>query len=92
MTREQFVKKFHWNAVMFAMSFANVAALVPQPLKIIQTHETAGISVIMFVMFAFIQGCFAIEFYIKKSWAPMCSLAISMLLSLLTIFLYFLYR
>jgi uncharacterized protein with PQ loop repeat len=92
MTREQFVKKFYWDQVMWLMSIVNVVAMIPQPLKIISTREVAGVSSSMFVMFALIQVTFAIEFFLKKSWSAMISMGISFLLSLLTIGLLFYYR
>lgn len=70
---------------MWAVGFVNVAALMPQPIAIIQTHQVSGISISMFVLFAFVQAVFAIEFFLKRSWGAMTSMIASLTLSLVTI-------
>ena len=91
MTREEFIKRFQWNKVMWLIGFVNIIALIPQPVAIIRTGVVAGVAWQMFAIFAVVQAVFAIEFFLKKSWSGMVSMSISFCLSILTIVLYFMY-
>ena len=92
MTREEFARRFRWNSVMWVMGFVNVVALLPQPIAILRTHNVSGVSVLMLVLFFFIQVSVAIESYIKRSYGLMTSMIISAVLSATTISLVFYYR
>ena len=92
MTRDNFVQRFHWNKIMWLVGFVNVIALIPQPLKILKTHSVKDISISMFILFFIVQMAFTIEFFLKKSWGPMVSLATSGFLSLITVGLVLFYR
>lgn len=92
MTREEFSKRFRWDKVMWVMGFVNVAALLPQPIGIIQTHNASGVSIGMFALFIAVQVAVAIESFIKRSYGLMTSMIISALLSATTIGLVLCYR
>ncbi|MFZ3020208.1 MAG: PQ-loop domain-containing transporter [Minisyncoccia bacterium] len=92
MTREEFVRKFHWNKVMWVIGFVNIIALIPQPVQIALTHSSKDVSIWMFILFFFVQVTFTIEFFLKKSWGAMFSLGTSGVLSLITIALALRYR
>lgn len=92
MTREQFIKKFRWNESMWVFGAINVVALIPQPLAIILTEEATGVSTLTYIIFAFLQAVFAVEFYLKKSYGGMVSMIASFVLSSITLGLIFLYR
>ncbi len=92
MTREEFVKKFHWNRIMWLMSIVNVFALALQPIAIVRTGVVAGVSWQMFATFAVVQAAFGVEFFLKKSWSGMISMLVTFCISILTIILYFAYK
>jgi uncharacterized protein with PQ loop repeat len=92
MTRDEFVRKFHWNKIIWVVGIISVVALVPQPLKILQTHSVKDISLSMFLMLIIVQAGFATEFYLKKSWGPMICQSICAVLSMLTVGLVLFYR
>ncbi len=92
MTREQFARECRWNTVMLVIGFVNVAAIVPQPLKIYQAHQAGGVSIMMFLLFIMVQAAVAIESFIKRSYGLMWSMVVSALLSVTTIGLALIYR
>ncbi|HEY9586164.1 MAG TPA: PQ-loop domain-containing transporter [Candidatus Paceibacterota bacterium] len=92
MTREQFARTFRWDKIMWVMGFVNVVALLPQPVAIVRTHNVSGISVGMFVLFILVQASVATESFIKRSYGLMCSMIVSVLLSMTTIGLVLYYR
>lgn len=92
MTREEFVRKFRWDKVMWVMGFVNIAALLPQPIGILQTHNASGVSIGMFALFILVQVSVAIESFIKRSYGLMTSMIVSTLLSATTIGLVLYFR
>jgi uncharacterized protein with PQ loop repeat len=92
MTREEFLKRFKWDTVMWLVGFVNIVALIPQPMAIVRTQNVSGIAIEMFVLFAFVQTAVAIESFIKRSYGLMTSMIASAVLSVSTICLVLYYR
>jgi uncharacterized protein with PQ loop repeat len=92
MTREQVAKKIHWEAIIWAAGLVNVFAMTPQLFKLLTTHETAGISVGMFVIYGMIQIAFCLEGYFKRNRMLFVCLGLSAIVSALIIGLILYFR
>lgn len=92
MTREEVAAKIHWPFIVWASGFANVIAMMPQPIQLLRTRSTDGVAVEMFMLFFVIQIVFALEGYFKRSKVLVVCMALSAILSAATIALVFYYR
>lgn len=71
MTREQVAMKIRWSFVMWLVGIANVGAMLPQLVRIMQTKNTDGLAIEMFIIYFFIQVAFSLDGYFKKNMVLM---------------------
>ncbi len=77
LTREQLAEKIRWPYIIWGFGILNVAAMLPQLLKLIQTRQTVGLAVEMFIIYGVIQIAFAFDGYFKRNNVLMVCMALS---------------
>lgn len=92
LTREQFAEKIRWPYITWFFGILNVTAMTPQLLKLLQTHETKGLALEMFILYGVIQIAFALDGYFKRNKVLMVCLGLSAIVSATIIGLILYYR
>lgn len=87
MTRGDVARKIRWPAIIWTAGIVNVAAMLPQLLKILQTRNIEGLSLSMFVIYLLIQIAFSLEGYFKRNKMLMVCLGLSAVVSSIIIVL-----
>jgi len=81
MTREEFVKKIHWDVIIWIISFVNAIAMTPQLVQIIKTKNVEGLSLATFIIVVIIQIGFAFEFFFSRKIIMTLLMLVAMLVS-----------
>ena len=81
MTRDEVAKKIRWSFIIWLAGLVNVGAMLPQLAKIIQTKNTEGLALEMFVIYFLIQAALSFEGYFKRNIMLMVCLGLSALVS-----------
>lgn len=92
MTREELAKKIRWSFIIWFAGLINVGAMLPQLVKIIQTKNTEGLALEMFVIYLLVQVAFSLEGYFTRNKMLMVCLGLSALVSATIISLVFYLR
>ncbi|MFA5188728.1 MAG: PQ-loop domain-containing transporter [Patescibacteria group bacterium] len=92
MKREELAKRIHWPIIIWTARLVNVTAMMPQLLQIIKTHNVAGLSLGMFVIYLVVQIAFSLEGYFTKNRMLMVCLGLSAFISASIITLVCYYR
>ena len=92
MNRDEVAKFIHWPVIIWSMGIVNVCAMLPQLFKLMQTQETEGLAIQMFVIYAAVQAAFAVEGYFKRSTVLLICMTLSALISVTVIALIITYR
>ena len=77
MNREEVENIIRWPFIIWSMGIVNVCAMLPQLLRLVQTQETEGLAIQMFVIYAAVQAAFALEGYFKRSTVLLICMALS---------------
>ncbi|MCX6715113.1 MAG: hypothetical protein NTX72_04840 [Candidatus Uhrbacteria bacterium] len=67
MTREDVAKKIHWRYVIGFMGMTNVVAILPQLIKVLETHQTKDLSLVMFSTILAIQIAFSADGFFTRN-------------------------
>lgn len=85
MTREQIAKKIHWTKIIWVVSIVNPLMTLPQLLQIWQTHQTAGLSIVFFLILFLVQLGFSMHEFFTKDRFIMGSNGLAATMTLLTV-------
>jgi uncharacterized protein with PQ loop repeat len=83
--REDFAKKIHWVSIIWLVSIINPLMTAPQLLKIWQTGQTAGISLLFLLILFLVQGGFSLHGFFTRDRFVMGSNGLAAFMTLLTI-------
>ena len=91
MTREDVAKKIRWKYVIGLMGLVNVVAILPQVIKVLETHQTKDLSLIMFTTILAIQMAFSADGFFTRNRTLFLSNACAACCnaSLLSVWVYF---
>lgn len=92
MTRQEFAKKIHWEAIIWTAGLVNVIAMLPQLWQLVTAKVTEGLSVGMFCIYFVVQICFCLEGYFKRNKMLFWCLGLSAVVTACIIALIFHYR
>ena len=81
MRRDLIAKRIHWSFIIWLAGMVNVTAMLPQLVRIIRTHNIAGLSLAMFVLYFFVQVAFSIEGFFKNNGMLMVCMGLSAVVS-----------
>ena len=81
MSRELIAKKIGWPFVIWLAGMVNVVAMLPQLDRIVRTHDIAGLSIAMFVLYFLVQVAFSIEGYFKENRMLLVCMGLSAVVS-----------
>ncbi|MFA4975282.1 MAG: SemiSWEET family transporter [Candidatus Paceibacterota bacterium] len=83
--RENIAKKIRWTYIIWIVSVINPFMTLPQLLKIWQTHQTSGISLVFLFILLFVQSGFSLHGFFSRDRFIMGSNGLAALMTLLTI-------
>ena len=92
MTREAFAVLIHWDAIIWLVGIVNVTAMLPQVHKLITTRSAEGQATAMYAIYLFIQISFSLEGFFRHNTMLMICMALSAIVSMLTLFLILFFR
>ncbi len=81
MSREQLSQKIHWPSIIWVLGILNVGTMLPQLWKLIATHNTEGLSLLMFCLALFMQAAFAVEGFFTRNRMLMVCMGLSALVT-----------
>lgn len=84
MTREEFAQRIHWPKVFAFFGIVNPLFMVPQLLSIVTTGTTAGVSLSMLTILAFVQAAVVGEGFFNRRTTLMVSNAAATTVTILT--------
>jgi len=83
--REDIARKIHWTYIIWVVSVINPFMTLPQLLKIWQTHQTLGISLLFLSILLFVQSGFSLHGFFARDSFIMSSNGLAAFMTLLTI-------
>jgi uncharacterized protein with PQ loop repeat len=83
--REEIAQKIHWKSIIWLVSIINPLMTAPQLIKIWQTGQIAGISLIFLFILLFVQSGFSLHGFFTRDRFIMASNGLAATMTLLTI-------
>lgn len=92
MTREELARRIGWPTWMWVSGAVNVAAMIPQIVKMLQTKSSEGVSEYMIGGILFVQATLSLDGFFRKDKKLMIPLGLCALVSVVTLVLIHHYR
>ena len=90
--REDVARRVRWPYVKWLFGCMNAVAMVPQLVQLARTHQTAGISIVMFWVILAVQIGYSLDGFFGRNRMIMWSLAAASLVTTAIIVQYYAYR